>query len=62
MCILRGAMFCASFEVLCFVHPSRCFVRSVVVLFGEKRLPRFPSFFLPEGSFLEVAFYEGKLL
>ena len=24
MCILRGALFCASFEMPCYVHPSRC--------------------------------------
>ena len=30
MCILRGAVFCASFEVPCFVHPSRCLVMCIL--------------------------------
>jgi hypothetical protein len=38
------------------VHPSRCCVWAVVVLFGEKRLPPFPSFFLHEGSFWMLLF------
>ena len=29
-CTLRGALLCASFEVLCFVHPSRCFVMCIL--------------------------------
>jgi hypothetical protein len=30
MCILRGVVFCASFEVPCYVHPSRCCVLCIL--------------------------------
>src|SRR6185295_10093364 len=30
LCIRRGALLCASFEVLCFVHPSRCLVMCIL--------------------------------
>ena len=30
MCILRGVVFCASFEVPCYVHPSRCLVMCIL--------------------------------
>ena len=30
MCILRGTVFCASFEMPCYVHPSRCCVLCIL--------------------------------
>ena len=35
MCILRGAVFCASFEMPCYVHPSRCCI--LCILRGDAR-------------------------
>ena len=68
MCILRGVVFCASFEVPCYVHPSRCCVLCIVrdvllcasfeatlvrVLFFGKMSPPFLTSRCPEAVYVE---------
>ena len=70
VCILRGVLMCASVEVPCYVHPSRCCVLCIVrdvllcasfeatlirVLFFGKTSPPFLMSRCPEAVYVEKA-------